>query len=207
MDAGICPICLKERTLEVHHIIPRSSRKVPKVVREDPRNLIGICRACHAECFPSTASLTEEEKNRELTALYLVMIIQSKRYGAGWWIWNERMLKGGEITRCMRNAKIPIWVSQERLYMFLNRLAYAYMSVEEEIRARFQSGEPLFPWLISRLFPPRAIDFRKIDQTAIEKQRMEQLYGPPEWKTPLGPGGQQRGTRTGTTTESITPFL
>ncbi len=85
---GICPICGKEKTLQLHHIIPRALSPIELV--KDKRNHIYICPSCHLGYLRYHPQTEEEWKERRLADL-LVWINQAKRYGPGWLTWYIRM--------------------------------------------------------------------------------------------------------------------
>ena len=60
---GICALCGAEKKLTRHHLIPKVRAKNKyKEIKEDPSNLLWICRSCHDQIH----SLWDESTLRDL---------------------------------------------------------------------------------------------------------------------------------------------
>ena len=60
---GICALCGTEKKLTRHHLIPKVRAKNKyKEIKEDPSNLLWICRSCHDQIH----SLWDESTLRDL---------------------------------------------------------------------------------------------------------------------------------------------
>lgn len=60
---GICALCGAEKKLTQHHLIPKVRAKNKyKEIKEDPSNLLWICRSCHDQIH----SLWDESTLRDL---------------------------------------------------------------------------------------------------------------------------------------------
>ena len=60
---GICALCGVEKKLTRHHLIPKVRAKNKyKEIKEDPSNLLWICRSCHDQIH----SLWDESTLRDL---------------------------------------------------------------------------------------------------------------------------------------------
>lgn len=66
-DNIVCQWCGCQPAIDVHHIEPRSKfGKKTRHIRDDPSNLIALCRECHNDAHDNKMT---KDKLREISAL------------------------------------------------------------------------------------------------------------------------------------------